>query len=113
MDAGIRTLIVCILISAFGLCLAFVWKRYIRPFLDKNDLLSSVKVLVAAVEAEYGRHNGDEKLKAVLDRLSAEGFDIESQTVLDAIKAAWYNLNIDMIKSGIKDPEEEPEEING
>lgn len=111
MTADIRTMIVCLVMVALGVIAGHVWRKYLKPYLDQNELFSVVKMLVSAVEAEYGRHNGDEKLKAVLERLSDYGFDINSEIVLDSIKSAWYYLNMDMISNGLKPAD--GEEING
>ena len=78
-----------------------------KPFLVKQNLNVLAEIAVYAVEAEWSRGNGEKKLQATLDRMKDSGYDVNSQAVIDAIKAAWYKLNLEMIDSGEKKPDTE------
>ena len=78
-----------------------------KPFLVKQNLNVLAEIAVNAAEAEWRRSNGEKKLQAALDRMKDNGYDVNSQTVIDAIKAAWYKLNLEMIGSGEKKPDTE------
>ena len=78
-----------------------------KPFLVKQNLTVLAEIAVYAVEAEWGRGNGEKKLQAALERMKENGYDVNSQAVIDAIKAAWYKLNLEMIESGEKKPDAE------
>ena len=80
-----------------------LWVLYIGPWLEQHHLTEAAAVAVQAAEALFGRYHGEEKLRHALEQLSAAGFDTNSQIVLEAVKAAWERLNIDMITAGIKD----------
>ena len=45
------------------------------------------------------------KKKMALEKLSKLGLDINADAVLDAVKSAWYKLNLQQILAGIKEPE--------
>ena len=53
----------------------------------------------------YGRYHGDEKLEYALNILKEKGYNINTNIVLDALKAAWKQLDIAMIDAGAKEIE--------
>lgn len=79
-------------------------------------LLSKIaEIAVNAVEAEYSGDEGsakreyafkriDEAIKPVIVCLEKIGFTIEAKHIYDAIEAAWYKMNIEQIRAGVKDP---------
>ena len=91
-----------VLIVAIAALVGWAWKVYIQPWLIDHHLTEAAEIAVRAVEAIYGRYNGEEKLQAALKRLEDSGFDIDAQGVLDAVKAAWQKLNSEMIANGEK-----------
>ena len=94
-----------------------VWVRYVKPWLEQRDLTDAAKIVVEAVEALLGRYCGEDKWKLALQKMADRGFYTESQEVIDALKAAWKQLDMAMIAAGEKDvygtgePEKPPEAI--
>lgn len=88
--------------TALSALLARVWVRWVRPWLEKRDLTDAAKIVVEAAEALLGRYCGAEKWQLALEKMEARGFNIDSDVVLDALRAAWQQLNMAMIASGEK-----------
>ena len=94
-----------------------VWVRYVKPWLEQRDLTDAAQIVVEAVEALLGRYCGKEKWELALQKMADRGFYTESQEVIDAIKAAWKQLDMAMIAAGEKDvygigePEKPPETV--
>ena len=92
-----------------------VWVRYVKPWLEQRDLTDAAKIVVEAVEALLGRYCGEEKWELALQKMADRGFYTDSQQVIDALKAAWKQLDMAMIAAGEKDvygtgdPEKPPE----
>ena len=97
-----------IIIFALGLVMsicASLLTKQVLPWLKSKNLYDAAVVAVDAAEALYGRYKGEEKLKAALDSLKAQVYDIESARVIDAVQAAWKNLDSMMHLSGEKEIE--------
>ena len=98
-----------------GACLRQVWVKHVRPWLEQRDLSDAAKIVVGAVEALLGRYCGEDKWKLALEKMAERGFYTDSQQVIDALKAAWKQLDMAMIAAGEKDvhgigePEKPPE----
>ena len=89
-------------------CDTLAWKRYIRPWLITKGVTNVDEIADMAVrtaEALIGAGHGEEKWKMALEKLSQMGLDVNADVVLDAVKAAWYKLNLQQILVGIKEPE--------
>lgn len=105
------------LAAAMSALLARVWMCYVRPWLEKRDMIDAAKIAVEAAEAMLGRYLGEDKWQYALNRMKEMGFNIQSDVVLDALKAAWKQLDLKQLASGEKDkpPEEtsaaEPAEV--
>ena len=103
--------------TAASALLGRVWVKYVRPWLEQRDLTDAAKIVVEAVEALLGRYCGEEKWKLALQKMADRGFYTDSQQVIDALKAAWKQLDMAMIAAGEKDvygtgaPEKPPEAI--
>ena len=101
--------------TAVSALLGRVWVKYVRPWLEQRDLTDAAKIVVEAVEALLGRYCGEEKWKLALQKMADRGFYTDSQQVIDALKAAWKQLDRAMIAAGEKDvygigePEKPPE----
>ncbi len=80
-----------------------VWVRYVKPWLEQRDLSDAAKIVVEAVEALLGRYCGEDKWKLALQKMAERGFYTDSQQVIDALKAAWKQLDMAMIAAGEKD----------
>lgn len=104
--------------TAASALLGRVWVKYVRPWLEQRDLIDAAKIVVEAVEALLGRYCGEDKWKLALQKMADRGFYTESQEVIDAIKAAWKQLDMAMIAAGekdvygISDPEKPPEKMS-
>ena len=101
--------------TALSALLGRVWVKYVKPWLEQRDLTDAAKIVVEAVEALLGRYCGEEKWKLALQKMADRGFYTDSQQVIDALKAAWKQLDMAMIAAGEKDvygigePEKPPE----
>ena len=101
--------------TAVSALLGRVWVKYVRPWLEQRDLTDAAKIVVEAVEALVGRYCGKEKWELALQKMADRGFYTDSQQVIDALKAAWKQLDMAMIAAGEKDvygigePEKPPE----
>lgn len=101
--------------TAVSALLGRVWVKYVRPWLEQRDLTDAAKIVVEAVEALLGRYCGEDKWKLALQKMADRGFYTDSQQVIDALKAAWKQLDMAMIAAGEKDvhgigePEKPPE----
>ena len=103
--------------TAVSALIGRVWVKYVRPWLEQRDLTDAAKIAVEAVEALLGRYCGEDKWKLALEKMAERGFYTDSQQVIDALKAAWKQLDMAMIAAGEKDvygtgaPEKPPEAI--
>ena len=98
--------------TAASALLGRVWVKYVKPWLEQRDLSDAAKIVVEAVEALLGRYCGEQKWKAALEKMVERGFNIDSDIVLDALKAAWKQLDMAMIAAGekkINEPDKPPE----
>ena len=80
-----------------------VWVKYVKPWLEQRDLTDAAKIVVEAVEALLGRYCGEEKWELALQKMADRGYYTDSQQVIDALKAAWKQLDMAMIAAGEKD----------
>ena len=100
-------------IGAIGGIAAWAVKKYLYPpfvnivipWLKTHHLLELAQTAVNYAEAAIGRFNGEAKLKMTLDFLKTKGYDIDSEEVLAAVKAAWEALNLAQITAGVKNVE--------
>ena len=104
--------------TALSALLGHVWVKYVKPWLEQRDLTDAAKIVVEAVEALLGRYCGEDKWKLALEKMAERGFYTDSQQVIDALKAAWKQLDMAMIAAGEKDvygigePEKPPEKMS-
>ena len=89
--------------TALSALIGRVWVNYVRPWLSQRDLTDAAKIVVEAVEALLGRYCGEDKWKLALQKMADRGFYTNSQQVIDALKAAWKQLDMAMIAAGEKD----------
>ena len=101
--------------TARSALLARGWVKDVTPWRELRDLPDAAKIAVEAVEALLGRYCGEDKWKLALEKMAERGFYTDSQQVIDALKAAWKQLDMAMIAAGEKDvygigePEKPPE----
>ena len=86
-----------------GACLRQVWVQQVRPWLEQRNLGDAAKSVVNAVEALLGRYCGEDKWRMALRKMQERGFNVDEDQVVDALHAAWYQLNQAMILSGEKE----------
>ena len=86
-----------------GACLRQVWVKYVRPWLEQRSLSDAARIVVDAVEALLGRYCGEDKWRMALRKMQERGFNVDEEQVVDALHAAWYQLNQAMILSGEKE----------
>ena len=89
--------------TALSALLGRVWVKYVKPWLEQRDLTDAAKIVVEAVEALLGRYCGEDKWKLALEKMADRGFYTDSQQVIDALKAAWKQLDMAMIAAGEKE----------
>ena len=82
-----------------GACLRQVWVKYVRPWLEQRSLSDAARIVVDAVEALLGRYCGEDKWRMALRKMQERGFNVDEEQVVDALHAAWYQLNQAMILS--------------
>ena len=85
-----------------------VWVKHVRPWLEQRDLSDAAKIVVGAVEALLGRYCGEEKWELALQKMAERGFNIDSDAVMDALRAAWKELDLQQIMAGEKTGEGKP-----
>ena len=94
--------IITTIIGAVALILSIIISSQLVPWLKEKRLYDLAVVTVNAVEALYGRYNGEQKFTAALDSLKEYGYDIESNKVIESVRAAWKKLDQAMYLSGEK-----------
>ena len=99
------TNIVVYIIGLIAMILGTLITIHVVPWLKARNLYDAAVIAVEAAEALYGRGHGEEKLKAALDSLAERGYDIDSNRVIDAVRAAWKELDQAMYMDGEKKPE--------
>ena len=98
-------------IGALAGVAAWALKKYVYPWfltaavpwMETHNLVTMADVAVKYAEAELGRYTGAEKWKMAIDLMRAKGFDVNSDEVIAALKAAWETLDLEQITAGIKD----------
>ena len=85
-----------------GACMRQVWVHHVRPWLEQRDLSDAAKIVVGAVEALLGRYCGEEKWELALQKMAERGFNMDSDAVMDALRAAWKELDLQQIMAGEK-----------
>ena len=80
--------------------LAALAVRYLVPCISahttekrREDLLVWVDIAVRAAQQMFYQANGSERLEYVLDYLEDKGFDVDDQSVRNAIEAAVLELH--------------------
>ena len=85
-----------------GACLRQVWVHHVRPWLEQRDLSDAARIVVDAVEALLGRYCGEDKWRMALEKMQARGFNVDEDQVVDALRAAWKELDLQQIMAGEK-----------
>ena len=80
-------------------------KRYLIPWLEEKKLMDVACIVVDSVEALFGRYNGLVKWEEAIARMQQRGFNVDSGEVIDALMAAWQDLDLRQHAAGVKDPE--------
>lgn len=99
--------LVGILTSALLALASYYGNKYVAPWLKENRLTALAQELVRAAEARFGRQQGEKKLQQVFAWLRDRGVDIKDEQVIQAVMAAWQDLDLEMIAIGVKEPPEE------
>lgn len=89
-------------INLANLLVIWVVTTLVRPWLEKHKLYDAACIAVNAAEATIGRYHGKEKLEAAINYMAAEGFNVDTDKVMDAINTAWTNLNNSQVAIGTK-----------
>lgn len=90
------------IIAIAGAALVSICYKYVVPWLRENHQLIAAQIAVEAAEAAFGRYNGEEKWRAALESLKQKGFNINSEEVIAAVKAAWKQLDQKQLTAGEK-----------
>lgn len=106
MTDSVRGL-VGILTSALLALASYYGNKYVAPWLKENRLTALAQELVRAAEARFGRQQGEKKLQQVFAWLRDRGVDIKDEQVIQAVMAAWQDLDLEMIAIGVKEPPDE------
>ncbi len=105
------TQVVVWVIGAVAAVAAWALKKYMYPWfltvmvpwLKTHNLAVLAEMAVKYAEAELGRYAGEEKWKLAIAIMQAKGFDIYSEDVIAALKAAWVTLDLQQITAGVKE----------
>lgn len=101
---GIVVALISLVTAAVSALLVWVWKKYMKPWLVRNNLMDVAEIVVNAVEAIKGRYNGAEKWALALEKMAKEyGYNIEDETVLNALRVAWKQLDLKQLLAGEKE----------
>lgn len=95
--------VVRIVSAAILALIGYFGKKYIVPWLEQHRLFSLARELVRAAEAKFGRHEGVAKLEQVLLWMDERGLKTDRDTIIQAVLAAWQELDLQMIDLGIKE----------
>lgn len=101
------TQIIVAIIGLVGTIITSLIAYQLVPWLKSKNLYEAAVIAVNSAEALYGRYNGDKKLEAALEILKGKGYKIENEDVINAVKAAWKQLDIAMYNDGEKIAPEE------
>ncbi|MBE5802547.1 MAG: hypothetical protein E7319_09715 [Clostridiales bacterium] len=105
----ILTAVIGVAMLVAGTSIRHVWNKYVLPWLMEKNLVSVAESVVYAVEAILGRYCGTEKWALALEKMQARGFNVESDIVIEALKAAWKKLDLQQLLSGEKVLTEPPD----
>lgn len=89
--------------AILGGTLAWVWGKWVKPWLVEHNLYETAEIVVHAVEAILGRHLGEEKWALAIKKMKDAGFNVDDVRVLDALRAAWKRLDLSQIMAGEKE----------
>lgn len=97
-----------ILIAAILAVGGYVWRKWLRPWLEERKLMDEAAIVVNAAEALIGRGYGTEKWEHALEWMNRRGFDVDAEKVEEALRAAWRKMNTEQLMAGekTKPPEE-------
>lgn len=107
------TQVVIWVIGAIAAVAAWALKKYLYPWflttvvpwLKTHNLVALAEMAVKYAEAELGRYAGEEKWKLAITLMQAKGFDVNTEEVTAALKAAWETLDLQQIAAGVKNAE--------
>lgn len=85
-----------------SLLIGHLWRHYLHPWLKDRNLLVVAETVVYAVEALLGRYCGEDKWNLALEKMHQRGFNVNSEKVIDALKAAWKQLDLKQLLAGEK-----------
>lgn len=94
--------------AAMAALMSRAWMTYVKPWLEQKKLTDAATIVVNAVEALLGRYCGEDKWALALKKMQEMGFNIDSDAVLDALRAAWKALDLAQLTAGDK---EKPPEV--
>jgi hypothetical protein len=105
------TQIVVWVIGALAAVAGWALKKYfypwfltaVVPWLKTHNLITIAEMAVKYAEAELGRYTGEEKWKLAIALMQVKGFDVDSEEVVAALKAAWETLDLQQITAGVKE----------
>jgi hypothetical protein len=93
-------------INALIALLAAVATAYLVPWLkskttanQRENLLVWVDIAVSAAQQLFHQADGAKRLHYALDLLESKGFDVNDDSVLDAVEAAVLKLHQGLVKS--------------
>ncbi len=102
MDLNWTQIFILVIGLVFTVLTGLITKQVI-PWLKERKLYDAAMIAVHAAEALYGRYHGEDKLAAALKSLTDKGYDVQSEPVIEALNAAWKDLDRAMIDAGEKE----------
>lgn len=104
---GIIQTVSAFIVALVTSVLGWLFKQYAEPYLKSKGLENAAYLAVKAAEAAIGRGKGAEKLETAIDKVYAQGYNFDRGKVVDAVLAAWFDLNLEQIMVGEKKPPDE------
>lgn len=92
-----------VLIAVMAAIGVYVWRKWVRPWLEAKELMGAAEIVVNAAEALIGRGNGAAKWELAVEKMEEYGFKVDVEAVLDALRAAWRKLNTEQLAAGEKE----------
>ena len=91
------------IISLVSLIGSWAVKTYLIPWLEEEHLTTTAHDVVRSVEVMYKTLSGHEKLTRAIAMMKSKGIKLDEEQIVEALEAAWYNMNLDQIAIGLKE----------
>ena len=98
----VATVVIRAVAAVLGAFLVYWLEKYVKPWLEEKGLAEAAKRAVYTAEAVLGRFCGEDKWEMALRKMQEKGYSVNTEKVLDALKAAWKELDLSQMLAGEK-----------